>query len=56
MNAEKTQSLLGGDMQNLDSERLQRADLCRTIRVGGRGSYDRHCWDIVREDTDHEEN
>lgn len=43
-------------MQNPNSERIQRTDLCRTIRVGGRGSYDsKHRWDIVREDTDHEE-
>lgn len=38
----------GGDLPNLNSERIQRADVCRAIRVGGRGSRDdKHRWDIV---------
>lgn len=38
----------GDDLSNLNSERVQRADVCRAIRVGGRGSRDeKHRWDIV---------
>lgn len=38
----------GVDLPNLNSEGIQRADVCRAIRVGGRGSRDdKHRWDIV---------
>lgn len=37
----------GGDLQDAVRTRLQRPDLCKTIRAGGRGSIDRHCWDLI---------
>lgn len=38
----------GDDLSNLNSARIQRTDVCRAIRVGGRGSRDeKHRWDIV---------
>lgn len=38
------------DSTNTLCERLQGAEVCKTIRTSGRSSFDRHCWDIVIED------
>lgn len=37
----------GGGVQNAMRKRFQRPNLCKTIRAGGRGSTDRHCWDLI---------
>lgn len=37
----------GGVLPNPMCKGLQRPDLCKTVRAGGRGSTDRHCWDLV---------
>lgn len=45
----------GGGEQNLNSEGVQRTDVCRAIRVGGRGSRDdKHRWDIIAQEIDGE--
>lgn len=41
----------GGNLQNLNSQGVQGADVCRTIRCGGRGSTDRHSWNLIWEET-----
>ena len=33
-------------------QRLQRSEVCKTVRTSGRGSVDRHSWDIVVENAD----
>lgn len=44
-------------MSNPDSERVERTDVCRAIRVGGRGSRDeKHRWDIVVQEREDERN
>ena len=50
-NTNKTRIQSGGGLSDTVRERLQRPDLCRTIRNGGgRGSLDKkHNWDIVIE-------
>lgn len=41
----------GGGQQNADSPGIQRTDVCRTIRAGGRGSTDdKHTWDLIVEE------
>lgn len=38
---------LGGGDRNTMCERLQGSEVCKTIRTSGRGSFDRHQWDMV---------
>lgn len=38
---------LGGGNENNLCERLQRSKVCKTVRTSGRGSVDRHSWDLV---------
>lgn len=38
----------GGGMPNALRTGLQRPKVCNTVRTSGRGSLDRHSWDIVR--------
>lgn len=41
----------GGHQPNADSPRVQRTDVCRAIRAGGRGSTDgKHTWDLIYEE------
>lgn len=52
-------SIIGGGttVPNPDSERVERTDVCRAIRVGGRGSRDeKHRWDIVVQEREDERN
>ena len=45
----------GGGEPYSNSEGVQGTDVCRTIRVGGRGSRDeKHRWDIIAQEVDEE--
>lgn len=39
----------GGGTRNAMCERLQGSEVCKTVRTTGRGSLDRHSWDMVIE-------
>lgn len=55
----RKRSIIGGGttVPNPDSERVERTDVCRAIRVGGRGSRDeKHRWDIVVQEREDERN
>ena len=39
----------GGGIRDIMCQRLQGSEVCKTVRTSGRGSLDRHSWDMVIE-------
>lgn len=49
----RKRSIMRGGMPDTNGERVQGTDVCRSIRVGGRGSRDdKHRWDIIFQETE----